>query len=368
MARSEFDATATSAAHFLPRFSSLKSVNWGAAIEGTPMKRRQMHRRSFMAFVSAAAAWPVAVRAQDGSVPTIGYLGSESPQLFASRLQAFREGLASTGFQEGRNVKIEFEWAAGRNDALPALASELVKLKVAVLAAPGSLAAALAAKKATSTIPVVFETGADPVAAGLVESLNQPGGNVTGVTSLNAEVGPKRLELLHELLPDAKVFALLVNPTNPTNASLTTKDMQNAAKALGVELRVVNASTTADLDAAFTELTQQHVRGLVIANETFFANRSEQLAALALRYSMPAVHQSREFVQAGGLMSYGGSVTESHRQAGRYTGLILKGANPVDLPVQQVTKVDLNLNRKTAAKMGITLPLPLLGLADEVVE
>ncbi len=187
---------------------------------------------------------------------------------------------------------------------------------------------------------------------------------MTGVTSLNAEVGPKRLELLHELMPDAKVFALLVNPTNPTNASLTTKDLQNAAKALGVELRVVNASTAADLDAAFTELTQQHVRGLVIANETFFANRSEQLAALALRYSMPAVHQSREFVQAGGLMSYGGSVTESHRQAGRYTGLILKGAKPVDLPVQQVTKVDLNLNRKTAAKMGITLPLPLLGLAD----
>jgi putative ABC transport system substrate-binding protein len=185
---------------------------------------------------------------------------------------------------------------------------------------------------------------------------------------LNAEVGPKRLELLLELIPGAKSFGLLVNPTNPTNAALTTKDLQKAAEALGVELHVVGAGTAPELDAAFTELAQQHARGLVIANETFFANRSEQLAALALRYSMPAVHQSREFVQAGGLMSYGGSVTESHKQAGRYTGRILSGAKPADLPVQQVTKVEFSLNRKTAAKMGITIPLPLLGLADEVSE
>jgi putative ABC transport system substrate-binding protein len=331
-----------------------------------------MHRRSFMALLSLTSVWPVVWpvvgRAQNRNVPIVGYLGSESPQLFAKRLQAFREGLAAAGFEEGRNVKIEYRWAEGHNDRLPALAAELVALRVAVLAAPGSVAAALAAKAATSTIPIVFETGADPVAAGLVESLNLPGGNVTGVTSLNAEVGPKRLELLHELIPGAKIFGLLVNPTNPTNASLTTNDLQKAAQALGLELHVVGASTAPDLDAVFAELARQHVRGLVIANETFFANRGEQLAALALRYSVPAVHQSREFVQAGGLMSYGGSVMESHKQAGRYTGRILSGEKPADLPVQQVTKVEFSMNRKTAAKMGIAIPLPLLGLADEVVE
>jgi putative ABC transport system substrate-binding protein len=327
-----------------------------------------MRRRAFFALIGGAAAWPLAARAQQSAVPVVGYLGAESPELFATRLGAFRQGLRASGYEEGRNVAIEYRWAQGHNDRLPELAADLVKRQVAVLAAPGSVAAALAAKAATTTIPVVFEIGADPIAAGLVDSLSRPTGNVTGVTSLNAQVGPKRLEMLHELLPQAKVFGLLVNPTNPKNASETSASLQAAARTLGLDLHVLNAGTESDFDAAFAQLAKLHAAGLVIANETFFANRSEQLAALATRYAMPAVHQSREFVLAGGLMSYGGSVKQSHTVAGAYTGRILAGAKPTDLPVQQVTKVEMAVNLKAAKALDISFPASLLALTDEVIE
>jgi putative ABC transport system substrate-binding protein len=328
-----------------------------------------VRRREFITLAaSAVLGWPFATRGQPSGVPVIGYLGSESPHLFAGRLRAFLNGLRTTGYDEDRNVAIEYRWAEGRNDQLPALASELVRRGVTVIAAPGSLAAALAAKAATTTIPVVFETGADPVAAGLVASLDRPGGNLTGVTSLNAQVGPKRLQLLHELVPKAEAIALLVNPTNPKNAEATTKDLQAAAGTRGLKLYVLDAATESDLDATFPKLRALKVGGLVIANETFFANRSEQLAALSVRYGVPTAHQSREFAVAGGLLAYGGNTKESHGQAGVYTGRVLKGEKPADLPVQQVTKVEFVVNLKTAKLLGLTVPPSLLAGADEVIE
>jgi putative ABC transport system substrate-binding protein len=327
-----------------------------------------MRRRDLLGVLSGAAvALPLAVRAQP-KMPQIGYLGSESPELFATRLRSFRQGLSAIGYDEGRNVAIEYRWAEGRNDRLAAMATDLVRRDVTVIAAPGSLAAALAAKSATSTIPIVFETGADPVALGLIVNLNRPGGNITGVTSLNAQVGPKRLELLHEIVPAAATFALLVNPTNPKNAEATTQDLQEAAHQLGLQLHVLNASTEGDFDTVFATLVQLRVGGLVIANETFYSTRSKKLAEIAFRHSIPAVHQSREFTASGGLMSYGGSLTQSHYQAGVYVGRILKGEKAGDLPVQQVTKVELTINLKTAKAFGLTLPLPLIGRADEVIE
>jgi len=329
-------------------------------------------RRSLITLIGGAAAvpsipWPLAARAQQAAKPVVGYLGAESPERMALRLRAFRQGLAETGFVEGRNVAIEYRWAQGRNELLAALAADLVRREVGVLAAPGSLASALAAKAATSTIPIVFETGADPVALGLVGSLNQPGGNVTGVTSLNAEVGPKRLELLHELIPAATEFALLINPTNPRNAEASTRDLEAAARVLRLKLHILRASTERELEDAFAALARLRVGGLVIANETFFANRGEQLAALGLRHAVPAVHQ-REFAGAGGLIGYGGSVTQSHGQAGVYVGRILKGEKPADLPVVQVTKVELIINLKTAKVLGLDVPPSILLRADEVVE
>src|SRR4051794_30441280 len=265
-------------------------------------------------------------------MPVVGYLGAESPERFASRLASFRDGLAATGFTEGHNVAIQYRWAEGRNERLPALAAELVQLPVNVLAAPGSLASSLAARAATRTIPIVFETGVDPIVGGLVTNLRQPGDNITGVTSLNAAVGAKRLELLHELNPAATTFALLVNPTNPKSAEASINDMQIAARTLGCDLKVFNAGTEAEFDSVFAALDKEKTGGLVIANETFFANRAELLAALTLRHRVPAVHQGREFVLAGGLLSYGGSVRQSHRQAGVYVGRILKGEKPGELP------------------------------------
>ena len=329
-----------------------------------------LKRREFFTLLGGmvAALAPDRVRAQRSGMPLVGYLGAESPTLFASRLRAFRAGLEGFGFAEGRNLAIEYRWAEGNNDRLPALAADLVQRQVAVLATPGSLAAALAASRATATIPIVFETGADPIAAGLVSGLRQPGGNVTGVTSLNAAVGGKRLELLREILPSARVFALLVNPSNPRNAEASTTDLQAAAKTLACELHVLRATTEGELDGVFASLAKLQAGGLVIANETFFANRSEQLAALARRYAVPAVHQAREFPLSGGLMSYGGSVAESHGQAGAYVGRILKGEKPGDLPVVQVTKVEMVINMKAAKALGVTVPLSLLGRADEVIE
>jgi putative tryptophan/tyrosine transport system substrate-binding protein len=324
-----------------------------------------MRRREFTTLFGCATVWPLTARAQ---LPTaiVGYLGSESPELFASRLRAFREGLRATGYDEGQNLAIEYRWAEGRNDRLPGLAAELVGRQVSVIVAPGSLASALAAKAATMTIPVIFETGADPVRAGLVASLNQPGGNLTGVTSLNAQVGPKRLELLHEVSPSATVFAALVNPTNPIHVG-TTKDLQAAAAARGLRLHVFNASAEEEFDAVFARVVELRA-GLVIANEIYFSNRSEQLAALAVRHAVAAVHQSPEFAKAGGLMSYGGSISESHRQLGMYTGRVLKGEKPTNLPVQQVTKVELVINLKAAKALGLAIPPTLLARADEVIE
>ena len=331
-----------------------------------------MRRRDFVALPGAAAMSlllrPITAVAQQAAMPVIGYLGAESPQRFASRLASFRDGLAATGFTEGQNVTIEYRWAEGRNERLSALAEELVQLRVNVLAAPGSLASSLAAKAATQTIPIVFETGVDPIVGGLVTNLRQPGGNITGVTSLNAAVGAKRLELLHELNPAATTFALLVNPTNPKSAEASINDMQSAARTLGCDLKVFNASTEAEFEPVFAALDQLKTGGLVIANETFFANRAELLAALTLRHRVPAVHQGREFVLAGGLLSYGGSVRQSHRQAGVYVGRILKGEKPGDLPVVQVTTVELAVNLKTARALGINVPLSLLGRADDVIE
>jgi putative ABC transport system substrate-binding protein len=310
---------------------------------------------------------PLAAYAQQPAMPVIGYLGPESPAVFASRVRAFRQGLGETGYAEGRNVAIEFRWAEGQHNKLPALAADLAVRKVAVIVAPGGAPAALAAKSATTTIPIVFEMGADPIAIGLVGSLSRPGGNLTGVSSLNVQVTPKRLEILHELIPTAAVVAVLVNPTSPTTDSQL-KNLQAAADTLGVRLHVLHASAARDFDAVFETLIQLRAGGLVIASDTFFATHSEQLAALTVRHAVPAIHQSRDFAIAGGLMSYAGSFAESHRQAGVYTGRVLKGEKPADLPVQQVTKVELYINLKAAKSLGLTVPLPLLGRADEVIE
>jgi len=330
--------------------------------------RRQTKRHAFMMFLgSAAAGWSLAASAQQQAMPIIGYLGAQSPTAFASRLTAFREGLGEAGYVEGRNVAIEFRWAEGQHAKLSALAADLVARQVAVIVAPGGAPAAVAAKSATTTIPIVFEMGGDPIALGLVSSLNRPSGNLTGVSSLNVEVTPKRLEILHELIPTAAVVAALVNPTSPT-ADSQVKNLHAAARALGLQLHVLHASTDRDFETAFETLHQLRAGGLVVASDTFFAFHSDRLAALTVRHAIPAITQTRDFTRAGGLVSYGGNFMESHRQAGVYTGRIIKGDKPADLPVQQVTKVELLINMKTAKALGITVPLPLLGQADEVIE
>ena len=327
-----------------------------------------MRRREFLTFLGGVtAAWPVAARAQQTAMPVIGYLGAQSPAAFASRLRAFRQGLGETGYAEGQNVAIEFRWAEGQHDRLPALAADLVARRVAVIVAPGGAPAGLAAKSATTTVPIVFEMGADPVAMGLVRSLSRPGGNLTGVTSLSVEVTPKRLEFLHEMITGADAFAVLVNPTSPTvNSQLW--NLQALARERGLRLEVLQARTEQDFDAVFAALPQMRAAELVIASDTLFGTHGEQLAALAVRHAVPAIHQSRDFTIAGGLMSYGGSFAESHRQAGVYTGLVLKGAKPADLPVQQVTKVELFINLKAAKTLGVTFPPSLLGRADDVIQ
>jgi putative ABC transport system substrate-binding protein len=326
-----------------------------------------MRRRDFITLLGGvAASWPLAASAQR-PMPVVGYLGAESPAAFASRVRAFRQGLGETGYVEGQNVAIEFRWAEGQHNRLPALAADLAGRPVAVIVAPGGAPAALAAKSATTTIPIIFEMGADPIAIGLVETLNRPGANLTGVTSLNVQVTPKRLEILHEVVPAAAVIAVLLNPTSPT-ADSQLRNLQAAAGALGVRLHLLHASTERDFDTVFETLVQLRAGGLVVASDTFFATRSEHLAALTVRHGVPAIHQSRDFAVAGGLMSYAGSFVESHRQAGIQTGRILKGDKPADLPVQQVTKVELIINLKMAKALGITVPLPLLGRADEVIE
>ena len=297
----------------------------------------------------------------------IGFLSSRSPDDSARFLTAFRHGLNETGYVEGQNVAIEYRWAQGRYDQLPSLADDLARRRVTVIVAPESSPGALAAKAATSTIPIVFHVGVDPVALGIVPSLSRPGGNITGVASLNVEVGPKRLELLHELVPSATVIALLVNPASPIAEALAT-NAHSAARTLGLELHVLHASAERDVDTVFANLRQLRAGGLVIGSDVFFNTQSRRLAALAVHFAVPAIYQYREFVEAGGLMSYGGSLTDPYRLIGLYTGRILKGEKPADLPVQQSTKVELIFNLKSARALGLTVPITLLGRADEVIE
>ena len=327
-----------------------------------------MKRREFITLLGGATAWPFAARAQQSAMPVLGFLSNASPDLYSDRLRTFRRGLKEAGYVEGQNVEIDYRWAEGHNDRLPALAAGLVHRQVTVIAAAGGTPSALAAKAATATIPIVFGVAVDPVEVGLVASLSRPGGNLTGVTNLNAEVGPKRLELMHELLAAATSFGVLVDPTSPTLAEAFSRDLQAAARALGVQIHVVHASMESDLDTVFANLVQLRASGLIIGPGSFFAGRGKQLGALSLRHAMPTVFQYREFVAAGGLMSYGSDETEYYRLVGIYVGRILKGEKPGDLPVQQATKVELIVNLKTAKALGITFPLPLLGRADEVIE
>jgi putative ABC transport system substrate-binding protein len=326
-----------------------------------------MRRRNFLSGLGGAATWPLTVRAQQPAMPVIGFLNADSPQGYGRQLSAFLQGLGESGYVDGRNVAIEYRWAENRLGRLPAMAADLVHRQVAVIAAT-STPAALAAKAATTTIPIVFETGGDPVQLGLVARLNQPGGNVTGVTQLNTEILPKRLEFLHELVPTAGVITLLVNPTDAVYAEVQSREALSAAHSLGLELRVLNAGTERDFDLVFADLTHLRTGGLVIGEDAFFNSHVEQLGALTILHAVPAAYKSREFVAAGGLLSYGGSGTDAYRLAGVYTGRVLKGDKPADLPVQQPTKVELFINLKTARALGITVPLPVSGRADEILE
>jgi putative ABC transport system substrate-binding protein len=325
-------------------------------------------RREFITLLGGATvAWPLAVRAQQTGMPVIGFLGSDSPGLYADRLRALRRGLKETGYIEGQNLTIEYRWAEGRNDRLPALATDLIRRPVAVIAA-STTPSALALKAATTTIPIVFFVAGDPIALGLVASLNHPGGNLTGTTTLTLEVGQKWLQLLHEMVPTATTFALLVNPTSPNLAEAQSLDLQKAARALGLQVHLLQASTDQDFDTVFATLAKLRAGGLVISSDSFFFTRSEQLAALAAQHAVPAIFGFREFAAAGGLMSYGASVTDQHRTLGVYIGRILKGEKPSDLPVQQATKVELIINLKTARALGLEIPPTLLARADEVIE
>ncbi len=328
-----------------------------------------MRRRDFITLIgTAAATWPLAARAQRPAMPVIGFLSSASRDFYEDRLRAFGQGLKEAGYVEGQNVAIEYRWAEGHNDRLPVLAAELVHRQVAVLVAGGGTPSALAAKAATATIPIVFGVAADPVEIGLVASMNRPGANLTGVTNLNIEVGPKRLELAHALVPAATTIALLVNPTSPALAEAYSRELQAAAGSLGLQVQVLHASAERDFETVFATLAQLRAGALVIGPDTFFYARSEQLAALTLRYAVPTIFQYREFAAAGGLVSYGSSNTEFYRLVGAYAGRILKGEKPADLPVQQATKVELIINLKTAKALGLNVPLSLLGRADEVIE
>jgi len=328
-----------------------------------------MRRRDFIKVIGGAVvAWPFAASAQQPAMPVIGFLGTESLDLNAVRLPAFLQGLRETGFFEGRNVAFEYRWAEGRYDRFPALLADLVSRKVAVIAVLGGPPTAVAAKAATATIPILFVIAGDPVALGLVASLSRPGSNITGVTSLAVELGAKQLEVLTELVPTATVVALLVNPANPAIADPLVRELQAAAGIRGIELHILHAGTESELDAVFETLPRLRAGALVIGSDVFFNSRPQQLAALAARYAVPTMYPFREYVAAGGLVSYGESLTDAYRILGGYAGRILKGDKPADLPVQQSTKIELFINLKTAKALGLTVPISLLGRADEVIE
>jgi putative tryptophan/tyrosine transport system substrate-binding protein len=327
-----------------------------------------MRRREFITLIGGAAAmWPLAAFAQQTAIPVVGYLSANSPEGGESRAAAFRRGLQEAGYGEGQNVTVEYHWAEEQADRLPAMAADLVKRRVTVIAT-GTTPAVLAAQAATTTIPIVFEMGSDPVRLGLVANLNRPGGNVTGVTNLVVEVTPKRLELLHELLPAVKVMALLVNPADRNLAQAQVREVLSAARNLGLELHVLNAANERDFDAVFADIKRLRVGGLVIGAGTVFTGSIKKLAALTVRHAVPAIYLYRDFPAAGGLMSYASDVSDSYRLAGVYTGRVLKGENPAELPVVQATKFELIINLKTAKAFGITVPNTIVGRADELIE
>jgi putative ABC transport system substrate-binding protein len=324
-----------------------------------------MRRRDFIKLLGGATAWPLVASAEQAALPVIGFLNGASPDSYADRVRAFHQGLGETGYFERRNVLIEFRWARGEYEHLTELVTDLVRRRVAVIVTNGP--SVLAAKAATQKIPIVFVMAGDPVARGLIARLNHPGGNLTGVTNLNLELGPKRLELLQQLLPRATSVATLINPTNP-NADTLANDLRAAGRSLGLQVQALHASAEADFEPVFATLKQRQAAGLVIGTDPFFNSQSKQLAAWATRYEIPTIFQFREFAAAGGLMSYGGNGTDGFRQAGIYSGRILNGEKPADLPVQQETRAELVINLKAAKALALDVPPSLLARADEVIE
>jgi ABC-type uncharacterized transport system substrate-binding protein len=327
-----------------------------------------MKRREFITLVGGAAAWPLAARAQQPAMPVIGFINSGYADASAPFVTAFRKGLNETGFVDGQNVRVEYHWLEGKYDQLPALMADLVHRGVSVIATPVATVATLAAKAATATIPIVFGVGGDPVQLGLVANLARPGGNATGVNFFNLEVTAKRLRLLHELVPKAVRIAVLVNPANAPSTEFTLRAVQEAAPAIGLQTQVLNATTIAEIDAVFAGFAREHPDALFLAGDAFFLDRRVQFATLTARDRIPATGNESPFVKVGGLMSYGTDLAETFRQVGNYTGRVLKGEKPADLPVQQPTKFELVINLTTARAIGIIVPDKLLALADEVIE